>query len=125
MKKKFVIFGLLKLAAIFAINAATTNQNYAAPNQNYATPSQNHTTPRTNQNYMLTPEAPPTKKPEQASQSPGPDHTWVEGHWVWNNKWHWEEGSWEKKPHKQAAWVQGHWKHKPSAGWVWIDGHWE
>ncbi len=111
MIKKFAVFTVLKLIAIFAIYAAGTNQN--------------HTAAGTNQNYMLTNEAPPTKRPEQASQSPGPDHTWIEGHWVWNNKWHWEEGRWDKKPHTQAAWVQGHWKHKPSTGWVWIDGHWE
>jgi len=56
--------------------------------------------------------------------SPGPQHVWVTGDWIWENgEYHWHEGRWEQR-HEGVYWHDGYWKTTPH-GYKWIAGHWE
>lgn len=79
-----------------------------------------------NQSYVIVPQAPPTsEQTDQAPPSLGLNYIWIRGHWRWDNRWVWETGHWQEKPHPAAVWMPGHWKQKPGYGWLWVDGHWE
>lgn len=74
--------------------------------------------------FVLAPQAPPSHELEIATPKPGPDFSWIKGHWHWNNQWTWMKGHWSKLPHPGATWMNGYWVQKPH-GWIWVHGHWE
>jgi WXXGXW repeat (2 copies) len=46
---------------------------------------------------LIVPSEPPSSRADTTSAPPGPGHTWVGGHWAWNNEqWAWVGGHWEK-----------------------------
>ncbi len=65
---------------------------------------------------------PPADRIEVIPMSPGPDHIWIRGHWVWHHeRWEWKGGYWEAV-HPNQVWISGQWVQKPN-GWVWVEGH--
>ena len=76
---------------------------------------------------VVAPNPPPPPRAEVAPPAPGPDLTWVPGHWTWNTQGRdfvWLQGRYVEPPRAHAAWVPGHWVQRES-GWVWEDGHWD
>lgn len=66
---------------------------------------------------------PPPPQEESKSPSPGPKHTWVDGHWKWSgNRYIWVSGHWEKQ-RGNKTFVAGHWD-RTAHGWRWVPGHW-
>lgn len=55
---------------------------------------------------------------------PSKEHVWVPGAWERTGPhWTWQEGHWEKPPHKAAYWRRGHWRWVEGE-WHWAPGHW-
>ncbi len=77
-----------------------------------------------NEPYTIVKEAPPKETEEVITTAPGPNYSWIKGHWRWDGRWVWVPGHWAGRPHPNATWVSGHWVNRPH-GWVWIRGHWE
>jgi WXXGXW repeat (2 copies) len=76
-------------------------------------------------NYVVVQQAPPADIVEVQDTKPGPEYSWIKGHWKWeNNKWAWHKGGWTLLPHPEAQWVVGYWQ-KKHHGWIWVEGHWE
>lgn len=66
----------------------------------------------------------PDLRDEEVTPSPGPDHTWVPGHWNrTRTDWEWIPGGWTKPPHHRAHWAPGHWREDTSK-WRWVKGSW-
>lgn len=81
--------------------------------------------PRVVREEVIVEEAPPPVRVEVRPARPGPDHVWIEGHWVRvGHHWDWVGGHWERIPHERAVWAPGRWEPR-SHGYVWIEGHWE
>jgi hypothetical protein len=72
---------------------------------------------------IIAPSAPPAVIVETASPAPGPEWSWIAGHWDWRGRWVWEHGYWTKRPHPGAVWVGGAWVIR-GGGWVWVEGRW-
>lgn len=72
--------------------------------------------------YYVT-EAPPPPQVEYVPAAPGPDYVWIGGNWGWHNRWEWEHGRWERRPHAHARWAPGRWEHG-RGGYSWREGHW-
>lgn len=69
---------------------------------------------------MYVTEAPPPPRVE--SYSPRPGYVWVQGRWVWNRRWVWKAGHWERERHGRT-WQQGSWQQQNNQ-WVWVEGQW-
>jgi uncharacterized protein YcfJ len=54
---------------------------------------------------------------------PGPDFVWIQGEWVWNDRWVWVGGHWARAPHPHGTWVAGYWVKGPH-GWYKTEGYW-
>ena len=53
---------------------------------------------------------------------PGPNYTWIHGHWSWHGHWVWEHGHWHvNRPGN--LWVNGHWEAR-AGRWHWVEGSW-
>lgn len=67
--------------------------------------------------------APPPNQQEKQTSRPDEERVWIPGHWVWEGKWTWQSGHWEKKPANRALWNPGFWS-KSAQGWKWVEGSW-
>jgi WXXGXW repeat (2 copies) len=68
------------------------------------------------------PAAPTEVQPAQ----PGPNYTWIPGHYEWRQSertYVWVPGSWAVQP-AGYVWVPGHWERRPE-GSVWLESHWQ
>lgn len=68
-------------------------------------------------------EAPPAPLQEAPTAQPKGDYAWISGCWIWEGKWIWNPGHWEKKPAPNAVWEKCYWAHTPQ-GWYFVEGHW-
>jgi hypothetical protein len=68
-------------------------------------------------------EPPPRPQIELLGKPPGPDVTWLPGHWEWDGDWTWRAGRWIAIPAPNASWVPGRWVRQDD-GWVWVEGFW-
>lgn len=80
---------------------------------------------------------PPPDRIEIVTARPGPDYTWIRGHWSWSGSdYVWVGGRWDRpvrpvvqgrrpdaRDRRPARWQDGRWKHV-RGGWVWQPGHW-
>jgi hypothetical protein len=68
---------------------------------------------------------PPALIVEQQGPAPGPQFSWIAGHWSWNGRWVWMRGEWRHHPHwhEGGGWVAGRWEAR-NGGNVWMEGHW-
>lgn len=86
---------------------------------------------------------PPPPRVEIITARPGPDYTWIRGHWSWGgNDYVWAAGRWDRpvrptaredrrdagrghddRGSRPARWQEGRWQHV-RGGWVWQPGHW-
>jgi hypothetical protein len=69
-------------------------------------------------------EAPPAPLTEVVMSSPGPDFAWIGGVWVWNNRWVWEAGRWDRRPSAGAAWVPHKYENR-NGKHVFVRGGWK
>ena len=70
--------------------------------------------------------APPDKKTEIRTESPGVKYIWVEGRWQWNRKkgkHKWIPGHWVKK-REGKIWIAGSWE-RTRRGWIWVESYWK
>jgi hypothetical protein len=65
---------------------------------------------------------PPEAYREEVPPPPGPDFFWVQGHWIWQDRWVWFHGHYEHRRHDRD-WHEGRYEHHPE-GWIWIEGGW-
>jgi len=71
----------------------------------------------------LVPAPPPRLAVEVPPPAPGPEFTWLPGHWEWTGRrYAWIEGRWVVAP-PDAEWEDGRWMKRPR-GWIWLPGHW-
>ncbi len=66
--------------------------------------------------------APPV---ETRTAQPGPQYTWIPGHYEWHRseqRYVWVPGKWIVPP-AGYVWVPGRWETRPE-GAVWVDSHW-
>ena len=89
----------------------------------YATPQRTVAVVSAPREVIVTTE-PPSIKREVIGVAPSANHTWIEGHWSYQEgRWVWNPGHWEARPRVDAAWVPGHWD-RTSGGWIWRPGRW-
>ena len=67
--------------------------------------------------------APPAPLAEVQMASPGVDFVWIPGVWVWEGRWVWTAGRWERPPHPGAIWVPHRYEYRNGAH-VFIRGGW-
>jgi hypothetical protein len=67
--------------------------------------------------------APPPLIVEAAPPSPGVDFVWIGGSWVWNGRWVWEHGRWDRPPHPGAVWVAHRYEYR-NGRHVFVRGGW-
>jgi hypothetical protein len=67
----------------------------------------------------------PAVAQEVPEPQPSPQHSWVPGHWRWQEgSYVWVSGHWELPPVPNSAWMAPHWETKGS-GYVLVDGYWQ
>lgn len=67
---------------------------------------------------------PPLQHEEIVGEAPSPNHVWAHGYWNrQHDGWHWVEGHWSTRPHRDAVWVEGRWDRQPR-GYTWVSGYW-
>jgi hypothetical protein len=53
--------------------------------------------------YVEVPYPPPAALVEVVSEAPAPDTVWVDGHWVWRDRYYvWQRGGWLRAPEQLA-----------------------
>ncbi len=70
--------------------------------------------------------APPERKTEIRTESPGIRYLWVEGYWQWNrnrSNYKWIPGRWIKKK-SGKIWIHGGWE-RTRRGWIWVESYWK
>jgi hypothetical protein len=74
---------------------------------------------------MVAPQAPPPLRTEPFVPAPGPDYTWIDGHWNWiDGHYVWKSGHWAvRRP--GYHWVPPGWALGTDGRWHQQDGHWE
>jgi hypothetical protein len=67
--------------------------------------------------------APPVPLAEVETASPGVDFVWIPGIWVWEGRWIWTAGHWDRPPFPGAVWVPHRYVYRNGAH-VFIRGGW-
>jgi len=67
--------------------------------------------------------APPAPIQEVVTTSPGVEFVWIPGAWLWEGRWIWGPGRWERPPRPGAVWVPHHYEFRNGAH-VFIRGGW-
>jgi hypothetical protein len=65
-------------------------------------------------------EAPPEPQYEEITVREG--YVWVRGNWVWQNRWVWQPGHWERV-RAGHTWNDGRWEQR-GGEWHWVEGGW-
>jgi len=74
---------------------------------------------------MVAPQAPPPPLTEPFVPAPGPDYTWIDGHWNWiDGHYVWKSGHWAvRRP--GYHWVPAGWDLGTDGRWHQYSGRWE
>jgi WXXGXW repeat (2 copies) len=68
-------------------------------------------------------EAPPAAVVEQVTVSPGVGFIWIPGAWVWEGRWVWARGHWDRPPRPGARWVPPHYVYRGGVH-IFVRGGW-
>ncbi|MEJ2060708.1 MAG: hypothetical protein P8Y64_09520 [Gammaproteobacteria bacterium] len=68
--------------------------------------------------------APPPARVEVIGHPPYPDAVWIQGHWMWRDRWVWNGGHWAHRPHPNAKWAPGRWHERRHGEWTYRPGRW-
>ncbi len=67
--------------------------------------------------------APPAPITEVMTAQPGVEFVWIPGVWVWEGRWIWTAGHWDRPPRPGMIWVPHHYEYRNGAH-VFIRGGW-
>ncbi|HTB62532.1 MAG TPA: hypothetical protein VK737_02995 [Opitutales bacterium] len=67
--------------------------------------------------------APPEPMTEVVTTSPGVDFIWIPGVWMWEGRWVWSAGHWDRPPRPGMVWVGPRYVYRNGAH-VFIRGGW-
>ncbi len=72
----------------------------------------------------VVPNAPPERRHEVVTVSPGPHHVYIKGYWHHTGQdWNWSDGRWAEPPRSHSHWVVASY-HKVQGGTRYTPGHW-